>query len=623
MLIYNGTKSGFMQDIRNDLVVGKLFNILKEKMHRTTQEAEIRSWKNSLTKMYIALDDKAIPDDVGVAIEYNIPMTAKRIDFLISGYDNKGVGNVIIVELKQWEKAEAVIGEENIVNTFVAGANRNVPHPSYQAWSYSAFIKDYNEYVQDEKIILKPCAYLHNYQRVENDPIDNKIYAEVLNEAPVFTQGQCKDLQDYIKKYICKGDDKDNIVRIDNGRIKPSKQLQDTVESLIDGNDEFIMIDEQKVVFEKIREVSKRCQKDGKKRCVIVKGGPGTGKSVVTMNLLAKLTKDDQLVQYVTKNSTPRQIYCQKLKNKYKGASINNMFKGSGSYIDAESGLIDTLLCDEAHRLNEKSGMFANLGENQIKEIIHAAYCSVFFIDEHQRVTLKDIGSVKEIEKWAEYEGAEIFYEELLSQFRCNGSNGYLSFIDNTLEIASTANYDLNGIDYDFKVCDTPEELDKLIKKKNKINNKSRILAGYCWEWPKETRRDTNYKDIKIGNYGISWNLDGDIFALNPDSVNEAGCIHTTQGLEFDYVGIIIGDDMRYENGHIVTDYKKRAKTDQSLKGINTISKKNSKEAEKIADEIIKNTYRTLLTRGMKGCYVYCTNPGLKNHFKECMNDSI
>jgi DUF2075 family protein len=161
----------------------------------------------------------------------------------------------------------------------------------------------------------------------------------------------------------------------------------------------------------------------------------------------------------------------------------------------------------------------------------------------------------------------------------------------------------------------------KAIEEKNAINNKSRIVAGYCWDWIATGKTMTTVHDITIPeyNFGMSWNLGNSLtWAIDPESVNEAGCIHTCQGLEFDYVGVIIGDDMRYENGHIVTDYSKRARTDQSLKGINKIAKEQGqKEADRIADNIIKNTYRTLMTRGMKGCYVYCTNKKLIDYIKQ------
>ena len=618
MLIYNGLKSDFMSDTENDVLETKLYDAIKNKMNRSTGLSELNSWRNSLKEMYITLNDSNIPSDVGVAIEYNIPQTSKRVDFLISGYGKDNKGNVIIVELKQWEKLQAIEGQEAIVETFTGGANRRVVHPSYQAWSYAALIKDYNEYVQDADIELHPCAYLHNYPRVENDPLDAKQYKEVLADAPAFTYGQRDALRNFIKKSIITGDNEDTLVKIEHGKIRPSKQLQDSISGMLKGNKEFIMLDEQKVVYENILSLSTKCQKDGKKRTIIVEGGPGTGKTVVAINLLAELTKRNQFVQYVSKNAAPRTVYGYKLKGTMKKSSVDNLFKGSGCYTEAPMNSVGTILADEAHRLNEKSGMFQNKGENQIKEIIHASRCSVFFIDESQRVTTSDIGSIAEIEKWAERENSEVIKMELVSQFRCNGSDGYLAWIDDVLQIRDTANYDLEGIDYDIRICDSPKEMEHIVIEKNRIRNRARILAGYCWNWPKDTRNDVNYHDIKIGDYGISWNLDGgDAFAINPDSVHEAGCIHTSQGLEFDYVGVIIGDDMRYENGEIVTDYSKRAKTDQSMKGIKGLAKNNPEKASQLADEIIKNTYRTLMTRGMKGCYVYCTDSELAAYLKE------
>ena len=414
---------------------------------------------------------------------------------------------------------------------------------------------------------------------------------------------------------------KELIYKIDSGRIKPSKSLQDSIAKMLEGNREFIMLDEQKVVYEEILNESRQSVKDDKKRVVIVKGGPGTGKSVVAVNLLAELTKEDQFCQYVSKNSAPRNVYRKKLKGSIRKSSVDNMFKGSGIYTETDNNMIDTTLVDEAHRLNEKSGMFHNMGENQIKEIIHAAKCSVFFIDESQRVTLQDIGRVDEIRKWAEEEKAQVTEMELVSQFRCNGSDGYLAWLDHTLEIRDTANFDMEDIDYDIRILDSPAKMQELIFERNRTShNRARILAGYCWNWKKEGVNDPSVHDIIIGDFEISWNLKNTTtFAIDEDSIHEAGCIHTSQGLEFDYVGVIIGDDMRYENGMVVTDFTKRARTDQSLKGIKKLYKENPELANKEADEIIKNTYRTLMTRGMKGCYVYCTDQRLAAYLKKCL----
>lgn len=618
MIIYSGSKADFMVQVEEDTIAYTIRDNILEKMHRKTPDAEFRSWVNSLEYMYKVLNDDGIPRNSGIAIEYNLPNTAKRVDFLVSGHDAKRSANVVIIELKQWEKLNKVEGLDALVETFTGGRERRVVHPSYQAWSYAEMIRDYNEYAQIAGVNLWPCAYLHNYMRVQDDPLDDPIYKDYLDEAPAFAKGDVRKLREFIKRVVETGDDTEILYEIDNGRIKPSKSLQDAIVGMLESNPEFNLIDDQKVVFERIMELSRQCERDGKKRVLIATGGPGTGKTVIAMNLLARLTQEGVFVQYCSKNSAPRTVYAKKLKGHRTKSSIDNMFKGSGAYVDAPRNAVGVVLADEAHRLNEKSGLYGNQGINQIHEIIHAARLSVFFIDECQRVTVKDIGSVGEIKRWAAVNGAEVYEEELTSQFRCNGSDGYLAWLDDVLEIRETANYDIEGIDYDFEVLDSPDEMRQKVIERNQGSNKSRILAGYCWNWPRAGRADTNTHEITIGDFEISWNLDGgEAFALSPTSINEAGCIHTTQGLEFEYVGVIIGDDLRYEGDHVVTDYTKRAGTDQSIKGLKKMEREDPKHALKLADEIIKNTYRTLMTRGMKGCYVYATDPNLRSYLKE------
>lgn len=621
MLVYDNLKSAFLEDVENDTIAQKIYDSVLSKMGRHTPHAEFMSWNNSMQFMYKVLTDRNIPDDCGIAIEYNLPQTAKRIDFIISGYDQAGCGHANIIELKQWQALDPVFESDGLVRTVTGGAMRTVSHPSYQAWSYAQVLYDYNEGLQTGNIRLHPCAYLHNYARKgSDDPLFNKHYSNYLAEAPAFIAGDVPKLRSFIKEHITEGDEKRVIEDIDTGKIRPSKSLQDSLMKMLKGNREFTLLDDQKVTYEWALHLASRCQEDGKKRVFIVKGGPGTGKSVVAINLLCELTNRGQVVQYVSKNSAPRNVYEAKLREGFPKRYISELFTSSGSFYKLSCNAVNTLIVDEAHRLNAKSGIFQNLGENQIKEIINAAQCSVFFIDEHQRVTTSDIGSVAEIRKHAEEAGAEVFEDQLLSQFRCNGSDGYLSWIDNTLEIRETANYTLEGIDYDFQVVDTPAEMQQLVEAHNG-DNKARILAGYCWNWPKATRNDTSYHDIQIGDWGISWNLGGtQTFAIDAESVHEAGCIHTTQGLEFDYVGVIVGEDLRYEHEHVITDYTKRASTDQSLKGIKSRVKKEPEAAIAEADEIIRNTYRTLLTRGMKGCYVYCVDDALRQHLRDSMS---
>ena len=618
MIVYDGIKSEFLNSVMNGTIAEEVRQRIFEKMGRTTPKSEFDSWKNSLSRMYMVLADTSIPDHAGIAIEYNVPQTSKRVDFIVSGYDADNQSNAVIIELKQWDELKKVDGKDALVETYTGGGLREVVHPCYQVWSYATLIRDYNKTVQDQNIVLSPCAYLHNYALKENDPILDEQYKEYIEEAPVFCERDALKLGEFIHRFIQKGDDKKILYEIDHGKIRPSKSLQNAISNMLKGNREFIMIDDQKVVYENILQLACKSQKDGKKRTIIVEGGPGTGKSVIAVQLLVGLTKKNQFVQYVSKNQAPRNVYKAKLKGTVKLSSVDNMFRGSASYVHVGKDQINTLIVDEAHRLEERSQYTKKTGnENQIKEIINASKCSVFFIDESQRVTMSDIGSVDEIKKWAKAESSEITQLKLLSQFRCNGSDGYLAWVDNTLEIQPTANYNLEDIDYDIRVLDSPLEVRELIIEKNKINHRSRMLAGYCWDWAKVSENNANIHDIKIGDFEMSWNLRNSLFAVDDFSIDQIGCIHTSQRLEFDYVGLIIGDDMRYENHHIVTDFSKRAKTDQSMKGIKKLDKQDHCKAEEKADEIIKNTYRTLMTRGMKGCYIYCTDQNLRNYLKQ------
>lgn len=625
MIIYQSTKSGFLDDVENGDIEKKIENLILEKMNRVTGKGEVNSWVNSLKDMYIVMNNPNIHEDVEVAIEYKVPNSNKRVDFIVTGTDQFEKDHAVIIELKQWSEVSKVERKDAIVSTWLNGNMRETVHPSYQAWSYASMITEYNETVRNNDIELNPCAFLHNYDLVDHDPIMDEKYAFYIEKAPIFVKKDKKQLTKFIIDFISKPNNT-IIESIDKGKIKPSKALQDSMASLLKGNKEFVLLDEQKVIFEQILSTVKELG-ENEKRVFIIKGGPGTGKSVLAINLLSEMLQLEKNSIYVTKNSAPRGVYLEKLlQGDYKKSNIINLFIGPDTFYSQKTDSFDCVIVDEAHRLREKSGMFQNKGENQIKEIINASKVTVFFIDDYQKVTTSDIGSMEEIKKWSEKLNLDYEEMELLSQFRCNGSDGYLAWVDNVLGIRNT-DWDLIDLDYDIQILDSPEQVRDMIYEKNKINNKARILAGYCWEWEKSERNNPNHKDIKIGNFEMPWNFaNTGTWAIDPDSVNEIGCIHTSQGLEFDYVGVIIGNDLRVENGKIVTDLFERAKTDQSLKGLKKMYKnKNTRQqAIEIADNLIKNTYRTLLTRGQKGCYIYCEDNNfrfiLKNYQDRCLS---
>lgn len=614
MIVYSANKTQFLNDVLTNDIEGIVLKSVKQKLNRGVGIAEIRSWAASLAYMDRIMQDQEIPIDCGVAIEYQIPQTGKRIDFIISGQDENNRDSVLLVELKQWSEAK-LTNKDSIVETYVGGRFGEHTHPSYQAWSYATLLQGFNEVVYTENIQLHPCAYLHNY--IDDNVIKNDFYSEYIQKAPVFLKSDAHKLREFIKSHVKYGDRSNILYRIENGKIRPSKMLADSIGRMIKGNQEFVMIDDQKIVYENALTLAKKASSTNK-QVLIVQGGPGTGKSVVAINLLVELTKTGLLAHYVSKNAAPRAVYESRLTGSIKPTIIRNLFKGSGAFIGNTENEYDTLIIDEAHRLNKHSGLFGNLGENQIKEIISASKFCIFFIDEDQRVTLKDIGQKREIEIWAHTLGASVTEMELNSQFRCNGSDGYLAWLDNILQIKETANEEIGDIEYDFKVVNSPSELRDIIFEKNEINNRARMVAGYCWKWP--SKKDASKYDIEFPEFDfrMKWNLteDGSTWIISPKSVNEIGCIHTCQGLEVDYIGVIIGEDLIVRNGKVITDVSKRASSDKSVHGYKKLLLEKPTETKAMLDLVIKNTYRTLMTRGMKGCYVYFVDRETNNYFK-------
>ncbi|GAB7533637.1 hypothetical protein PS3A_60530 [Pseudomonas sp. 3A(2025)] len=418
-----------------------------------------------------------------------------------------------------------------------------------------------------------------------------------------------------LKKHIVHGDNKEVLYELSNGKIRPSKALSEALKGLMKGKPEFVLIDDQKTTFESALAAASAASEEAPK-VLIIEGGPGTGKTVLAINLLVKLTGLGLLSKYVSKNAAPRKVYESKLVGTVKRSHFSNFFSGSGAFIDTERNTFDTLVVDEAHRLNEKSGLYGNLGENQIKELIESAKCAIFFIDEDQRVTLNDIGSKQAIRAFAKAKGATVEEYTLSSQFRCSGSDGYLAWLDDVLDIRATANPLLDTREYEFKVFDTPQAMHAAIELQN-YDNKARVVAGYCWPWL--SKKDAKAPDIVIGDsYARQWNLDqdGSLWIIAENSIEQVGCIHTCQGLEVDYIGVIIGPDLIVRNGQVLTAPLERDKHDKSIRGWKKLMKEQPDLARRETDLIIKNTYRTLMTRGMKGCYLYCTDQETAQYFK-------
>lgn len=587
-----------------------------ESIHEEPSNNEVFSWKNSLAVMVDIVRSDKIPNDVGIFLEYNIPTTDNRVDFIITGTDENNRNNVILIELKQWQHVKKT-SKDGIVETKYEDGLKETLHPSYQVFSYAYLLYCNIEPVQNKKVMLKLAAFLHNCE--DNAIIHDSIYNKYLKHAEAFCMDDRQKLIDFIAANVKKGDRGKGLYEIEHGKIRPSKSLADSLCGMVKGNREFMMIDSQKLTYENVLAMHDRFKTTGMKQVMIVKVGPGTGKSVIGINLLCEATRRGWIAKYVTKNNAPRNVYAAKLQQKHVSdintVPIDSLFKGSMAHCFGVSNQYDLLIVDEAHRL--MNGTLYDKDDDQMAKLINAAKTIVFFIDENQRVSLDDAGSIEGIISRAKrLHCAKPVVSELISQFRCNGSTLYLRWLDNLLQITSGSIFKLSDIGYDLKVMDTPNEVMNFIKEKNKYNNKSRVVAGYCWEWKSRKRNDIMDIEYPEYNFAYQWNRPDDkTWSITEGSIDQIGCIHTCQGLEFDYVGVIIPDDLVYRNGKIEVNPSKHPHDDRNLKEWKRIIQERGEDGKEIIRRLIKNTYRTLLTRGMKGCRVFIQDPELKQYF--------
>ncbi|WP_372008630.1 DUF2075 domain-containing protein [Paenibacillus chitinolyticus] len=421
-----------------------------------------------------------------------------------------------------------------------------------------------------------------------------------------------------MRKHVGKGNGLNLLYLIENGRIRPSKKLIDHVDGLFAGNSEFVLLDEQKVAYETIMSLAKETET---KKTIIIQGGPGTGKSVISMNALGGLLKHKLNAKFVAPNASFRTVMVETLtKQKARNKTRTKMlFAGSGQFYDTPENFYDVLIVDEAHRLKGK-GAFQYRGDNQIEDIIKSSKVNVFFIDDFQRIRPDDIGSIAEIRRIAEENHSEVHKYSLSAQFRCSGAEGFINWVDDVFQIRPTANYD--GWDhrsFEFDIVDSPNKLYEIIKSKNEAGFKARLLAGFAWNWTAEADGNGNGEvtDVIIEehNFQMPWNARSisNTWAIHENGINQIGCVHTSQGLEFDYVGVIIGNDLKFdlEQLKLYADYDEYK---------DRVGKRGLKYDNEKLSILVKNIYKVLISRGIKGCFLYCRNKELQEYLCQRLN---
>jgi hypothetical protein len=621
MRLYSGSTQQFIEDTTQNQIADKLKLSYFNYFRYNPSPSEVNSWRNSLRAISLTFSSANLMDH-GVILEYQLPMTSKRMDCIICGKDTASADNAIIIELKQWEKCADSTGD-NEVMTFIGGREREVLHPSVQVDTYRQYLQDMHSafYEGPSPIKLNACSYLHNYSYDPQDVLFSHKFKDYVDICPLFTASDVTKFKTYLSTMLEYGSGLEVLKRVEQSKLRPSKKLMDHVGTVIKGMHDYILLDEQLVVFDRVLSCAREGFHDKQKSVIIVRGGPGTGKSVIAINLMAELLLNGYNAQYATGSKA----FTETLR-KIIGTRGSIQFKYTNNYVDAQYNEIDVLIVDEAHRIRKvTSNRFTPKnkisGKTQIEELIDASKVSVFFIDDDQIVRPAEIGSTTYIKEYAIKNNCKIYEYELESQFRCNGSDGFVNWINNTLGISRTANvlWGQNE-DFDFKIYNDPFDLEKAIKEKVGQGFTGRITAGFCWPWSDPNGNGDLVNDIKIGDFMKPWNAKPDagrlnkeipkasLWAYDPNGINQVGCIYTAQGFEFDYVGVIFGDDLVY-------NFDKQEWLGHKENSEDSVVKKSKDQFT----DLVKNTYRVLLSRGIKGCYVFFMDKDTERFFKSRM----
>jgi uncharacterized protein len=581
----------------------------------TATESEIRSWRNSLTAMASVVEQADI-DHSGVGVELRLPSTSRRVDVSLIGHDDRGAPHVVLAELKQWETVAASRFPDNVV---VGGIEHL--HPSAQVAAYAAYLRDSHSAFTEREFALSACCYLHGLRAAGGDVLRADPYASTVAEAAVFSRDDGGALSTWLASRLCGGNGLELLPELVNGRFRPSRKLLEGVQEALRGSPGWVLLDEQRLAFNLVRGLVSQAVTSGSKHVLVVQGGPGTGKSVIAAHLLVAVSAGGR---HSVCHATGSKAFTTNLRaiSPRGAASVFRYFNNfREQQTDPDS--IDVIVCDEAHRLRQTSNDRFTRTDlrselTQTEEIVRAGRVSVFFLDQRQNVRPDESGTVSEIRAAAASQGAELREVTLSAQFRCGGSAAYIDWVDALMSAEpQPAGAWLQSGEYDFHVHESPAALEAALRDRMSTGAAARIVAGFCWPWSDPGDDGSLVQDVAIGDWHRPWNEKAPeqqrpprpapradrhpyyLWATRLERFEEVGCIYSAQGFEFDYCGVILGDDLLWRDNRWIAN--KSASEDPAIK-------RRRHDPDRLA-ELLQHTYRVLLTRGMKGTFVHSIDP--------------
>jgi len=568
--------------------------------------AERRSWDRSLPVLAHDLVQAGL-SQVEMLIEYQLPLTSQRADVVLAGQDRRTGGDAyVVVELKQWSHAELFEEDPELVLVEHMSGGPKL-HPVLQVKGYCEYLSGYMSVLRDCQHALHGVAYLHN--AAQSDVAD--LYDLMQDDRTrLFTQTTRGAFVDYLQDRFAQASGADSADRFLSSDIRPSRQLLKAAAAEIKNQNQFVLLAEQQLAYELVLHDVDRAHRGDSKTAVIVTGGPGSGKSVIALALLGELSRQGRPVLHATGS----QSFTQTMR-RYVGkgsTAVKSMFKYFNNFVDARPNGLDVLICDEAHRIRQVSANRYTPARNrtgrlQVDELLDAARVPVFLLDEHQVVRPGEIGTVEEISHRAVAKGVKVQQVDLDAQFRCGGSRLYEDWVLSLLSLDGMDPVTWVGDDhFDVSVAESPYELEAVLRDRLDAGYSARMTAGFCWRWSNPDG-DRLLPDVVIGDWARPWNAKGDrsvgsappsaLWATLDGGFDQVGCVYTAQGFEYDWNGVIVGPDLLYRDGQVVT-VRSASKDPALVRGVSDAQ----------ADQLIRNTYKVLLTRGMMGTVLFSTD---------------
>ena len=610
MRLYASHTKEFLEDIKFNLIADKLSTSFVQQLGHRPAPQEVNSWRNSL-RAFSSVVEQAHLLDHGIVLEYQIPMTSYRLDCMLTGLSSVGKPSALVTELKQWTNAEVSETEDCME---VPGYSQPKLHPSRQVGNYVEYLMDFHSVFYEDGYNLTGLSYLHNALSAMHPQYLDDAFRQLLDEFPLFHGDKSDQLADLLHHELVMGSGEQVMHEILDSQIRPSKKLLEHAGAVIEGNRVYTLLGEQQEAYNAVRTAISGQFKDPRKTVIIVKGAPGTGKSVIAMRLLADLAKNDYDVRFVTGSRAFREGLIQSV-----GTTAGTLFRYTHNFKDIAFNALDALVIDEAHRIRRTSNnRFTPKSQRtdrpQVDELIGAPNVPVFLLDDNQLVSPNEIGSCDYIREAGERLGCRVMQFDLQAQFRCNGSSEYVDWIDQMLGTSTEPPTNLSRSDYDFQIVGSPRELEKLIRAKDSKGNLARMVAGFCWSWSNPKADGTLENDVVIGSWKKPWNAKSTAGKLAPgipketrwayeaEGIEQVGCVYTAQGFEFDYCGVIFGQDLVRRNSQWL--FQKKHKKDPSLRGSDDLL------------PYVRDIYRVLLTRGMKATYVHFLDRETEDYFR-------